>query len=84
MTRSIARHATAALAVRTLINLTLLIHPLRTPTGRSGTVSQQALREALSEVSLRIVIGGLTEVASVRQRQETSLRLADVVDRCHG
>ena len=54
----IARHATAALAVRTLLNLTLLIHPLRTPDGPFRNVSQQAMREALTEVSLRLVIGG--------------------------
>jgi AcrR family transcriptional regulator len=52
----IARHAHAALAVRTLINLTLLIHPLRTPDGPFRNVPQEALRGALSEVSLRLVI----------------------------
>jgi AcrR family transcriptional regulator len=52
----IAKHANAALAVRTLLNLTLLIHPLRTPDGPFRAVSQQALREALSEVSVRLVI----------------------------
>ena len=51
----IARHANA-LAVRTLLNLTLLIHPLRTPDGPFRTVPQRALREALSEVSVRLVI----------------------------
>jgi hypothetical protein len=52
----IARHANAALAVRTLLNLTLLIHPLRTPDGPFRTIPQRALREALSEVSVRLVI----------------------------
>jgi hypothetical protein len=52
----IARHANAALAVRTLLNLTLLIHPLRTPDGPFRKVPQQALRAALSEVSVRLVI----------------------------
>ncbi len=55
---SIARHANAALAVRTLLNLTLLIHPLRNADGPLGAESQGALREAVSEVSERIVIGG--------------------------
>jgi hypothetical protein len=44
------------LAVRTLLNLTLLIHPLRTPDGPFRKVPQQALRAALSEVSVRLVI----------------------------
>jgi AcrR family transcriptional regulator len=52
----IARHANAALAVRTLLNLTLLIHPLRTPDGPFRTIPQRALREALSEVSVRLVM----------------------------
>jgi hypothetical protein len=41
-----------------LLNLTLFIHPLRTPDGPFRNVSQQAVREALTEVSLRLVIGG--------------------------
>ena len=54
---AIARHAKSTLAVRTLINLTLLIHPLRTPDGPLRAYPQRALRQALSEVSERIVIG---------------------------
>ncbi len=54
---AIARHANATLAVRTLINLTLLIHPLRTPNGPLRSYPQGALRQALSDVSGRIVIG---------------------------
>ena len=54
---AIARQATSTLAVRTLVNLTLLIHPLRTPDGPLRDHPQPLLRQALSDVSERIVIG---------------------------
>jgi AcrR family transcriptional regulator len=52
---AIARHATAALAVRTMINLTLLIHPLRAEDGPLKAQRALDVRQALSDVSSRIV-----------------------------
>lgn len=54
---AIARRAKSTLAVRTLVNLTLLIHPLRSQDGPLSTYPQPLLRQALSDVSERIVIG---------------------------
>jgi AcrR family transcriptional regulator len=53
----IARHAAATLAVRTLMDLLLLIHSLRADGGPLEQQPQRQLREALADVSERIVIG---------------------------
>jgi AcrR family transcriptional regulator len=53
----IASLADAALAVRTMIHLTILIHSMRAPDGPLRGQSSVAVRQALTEVAVRILLG---------------------------
>ena len=55
---AIADHARETLAVRTLIALTVLVHPMRSQDGPLARDSGRAVRRALSDVSVRIVTLG--------------------------
>ena len=50
-----ASHAAETLAVRTLISLTVLVHPMRSQDGPLAGQPSTAVRRALREVSARIV-----------------------------
>lgn len=55
---AVANHARETLAVRTLINLTVLVHPMRSHDGPLAGGSDRALLRALNDVSARIVTMG--------------------------
>jgi AcrR family transcriptional regulator len=52
---AVARHASEALAARTFIGLTLLVHPMRGEDGPLARYSGRALRAGLIEVSDRVL-----------------------------
>ncbi len=52
-----AQHAARTLAVRTMIGLTMSIHPLRMEGGPLATMSRVALQQAVADVSTRIITG---------------------------
>jgi AcrR family transcriptional regulator len=52
---AISRHASEVLAVRTLIGLTVLIHPMRSQDGPLAGRADRRVREALIDVCLRML-----------------------------
>lgn len=54
---AISRHAAETLAARTLITLTVLIHPMRSQDGPLAGHADRRVREALIEVSQRLLAG---------------------------
>ncbi len=53
-----AQHAARTLAVRTMIGLTASIHPLRMEGGPLASMPRTRLRQAVADVSTRIITGG--------------------------
>jgi AcrR family transcriptional regulator len=54
---AISRHAAETLAARTLIGLTILIHPMRSQDGPLAGRSARRLREAMTDVAQRLLAG---------------------------
>ena len=54
---AIGRHAADTLTARTFISLTILIHPMRGQDGPLATRSDQSVRDALIDVSRRVLAG---------------------------
>lgn len=54
---ALSRHAAETLAARTLIGMTVLIHPMRGQDGPLAGRSDRRVRESLIEVSLRLLAG---------------------------
>jgi AcrR family transcriptional regulator len=54
---AISRHAAETLAARTLISLTILIHPMRSQDGPLAGRADRRVRDALIDVSQRLLAG---------------------------